>query len=197
MIINGINQSALLILSKAGAFDELLNNDVPNRISLCSSIEEIYSCVKLYSNKYGFLKPISYTIIPTSEQTHKQENDWQFNILGFCFTKHPIIAIKQANADLKFTTLSDVLTNGKNNESFFVVVYINSVRKLKTKAGVDMAFVSLEDESMIVTDAVCFGSILTSIEEGSMLVKNNFLYLQVTKTSKSVKIIHILKVLKN
>ena len=197
LVANGINQSVLLILAKAGAFDELLNKDISNRISLCSSIEEIYSCVKLYSDKYGFLKSINYTIIPTSEQTIKQENDWQFNILGFSFSKHPILAIKQANKDLQFTTLSDILTNGKNNDSFFVIAYINSVKKLKTKTGVDMAFISLEDESMLVTDAVCFGSILTSIKEGSLLIKNNFLYLQVTKTSRSIKIIHVLKELKN
>ena len=57
------------------AFDQLLNKDVINRISLCSSIEEIYSSVKLYSTKYGFLKSINYANIPTTEQTLKQEND--------------------------------------------------------------------------------------------------------------------------
>jgi hypothetical protein len=56
-----------------------------------------------------------------------------------------------------------------------------------------MAFVSLEDESMLVSDAVCFGSILSSINEGSLLRKNNFLYLQVIKTTRSIKIIHVLK----
>ena len=72
LVTSGVNQSALLILSKAGAFDQLLNKDVINRISLCSSIEEIYSSVKLYSTKYGFLKSINYANIPTTEQTLKQ-----------------------------------------------------------------------------------------------------------------------------
>jgi len=196
LVAHGLGASALTILTKAGCFDSLLNKEVPNRSSLIASIPELHAGVKSYSTKYGFLKNIVYTLVQESKETSKKESNDQFDILGVSLADHPIVELKANNKDLgEITSLQDI-SKGQVNAKYKTLVIINSVRKLKTKAGVDMAFISLEDETMAITDAVCFGNILTNPDEGPLLAKKNYLYMEVTKTARSIRVNKIIKEVK-
>ena len=193
----GVGSAALTILAKAGCFDQLLNDEVPNRSSLIASVGEIHSAVKSYSDKYGFLKNINYIVVQDNKETSKKENEDQYDILGVSFSAHPIAEIKACHPELEKEVFSlKTITEGETNARYKTLVYINSVRRLKTKTGIDMAFISLEDETMEVSDATAFGSVLTDPESGPLLAKENYLVVEVTKTSRSIKLNKIIKEIK-
>ncbi|XQP55989.1 MAG: DNA polymerase III subunit alpha [Mycoplasmoidaceae bacterium] len=198
LVKNGVGQSALEILAKAGCFDKFINDDLPNRSSIVASLESIVKAVKTYTPKYGYLSNITYTKIQDNKETSKKENQEQFDILGIAFAAHPILEIKEANQELMKDafTLSYIKENAQPYVKYKTLVYINSLRKIKTKAGANMAFISLEDETMTISDAVTFNNVLDNVTEAPLLAKGKYLYCVVSKTGRSLRVEKIISEVK-
>lgn len=198
LVKNGVGQSTLEILAKAGCFDCFINKDLPNRSSIIASLESIVKAVKTYTPKYGYLSNITYTKIQDNKETSKKENQDQFDILGIAFSAHPILEIKEANQELMKDafTLSYIKNEAQPYVKYKTLVYINSFRKIKTKTGTNMAFISLEDETMTITDAVTFNNVLDNVEQAPLLGKEKYLYCTVSKSGRSLRIDKIIKEVK-
>ena len=198
LVKGGVGQSALEILAKAGCFDCFKNKELPNRSSIIASLESIVKAVKTYTPKYGYLSNITYTVIQDNKETSKKENQEQFDILGIAFAAHPIIEIKEANSELMKDafTLSYIRENAQPYVKYKTLVYINSLRKIKTKTGTNMAFISLEDETMTISDAVTFNNVLDNPTEAPLLAKGKYLHCVVSKTGRSLRLERILSEVK-
>lgn len=190
--------STLDILAKAGCFDCFINKDLPNRSSIVASMESIATAVKMHSDEFGYLSNITYTKIQDNKETSKKENQEQFDILGIAFAAHPILEIKDANPELMKDafTLSYIKENAQPYVKYKTMVYINSLRKIKTKAGANMAFISLEDETMTISDAVTFSNVLDNIEQAPLLAKGKYLYCVVSKSGRSLRLERIISEVK-
>lgn len=198
LIKGGVGPSALDIIAKAGCFDSFINKDMPNRSSIIASLPSIINAVKTYTEKFGYLSNITYTKIQDNKETRKKENQDQFDILGIAFAGHPITEIKEANPELMKDafTLEYIKNNAQPYVKYKTLVYINSLRKIKTKAGANMAFISMEDETLTVSDAVTFNNVLDNVEQAPLLAKEKYLYCVVSKTGKSLRLERIISEVK-
>jgi len=198
LVNEGVTISALEILTKAGCFDELFDQQCPNRISLLTSLENVYNSFKDTTSKYGQIGSTSYVIVENNEQNIEQSKKDQFAILGIYFDKHPIIALKEKYQELAKQTfsLNYIIENGNYKDIYKTIVLVNQVRKIKTKTGLSMAFVNIEDETRIVPDATSFGSTLTDPEQIAIFDKGKFVLMDVVKTTKSLKILKVREELK-
>ncbi|MCQ3915079.1 MAG: hypothetical protein MJ201_05025 [Mycoplasmoidaceae bacterium] len=195
---SGVGAAALEILAKAGCFDCFIDKELPNRSSIITSLESIIKAVKTYTPKYGYLSNIVYSKVQDNKETRKKENQDQFDILGIAFAGHPIEEIKEANPELMKDafTLSYIKENAQPYVKYKTLVYINSLRKIKTKAGANMAFISMEDETMTISDAVTFSNVLDNLEQAPLLAKEKYLYCVVSKSGRSLRLERIIKEVK-
>ncbi len=194
----GVGKSALDIIAKAGCFDCFIGKELPNRSSIVASLESIINAVKTYTPKYGYLSNIVYTKIQDNKETSKKENQDQFDILGIAFAAHPIVELKTANPEIakEALTLSYIRDNGQPYVKYKTLVYIKAVRKIKTKTGTNMAFISLEDETLTVSDAVTFNNVLDNVNEAPLLAKEKYLFVVVSKSGKSLRLDKIISEVK-
>ncbi len=191
----GVGESAVETLIKAGCFDELFDSAVPNRISLLTSLHDAYSSFKNVTAKYGKIGKTTYIKVEQTPQQTETDKKSQFAILGITFDKHPVEVIKNKNPeDYKDCfTLNYVMEQESKTNKYKVLVYINSIRKIKTKTGIDMAWISCEDETRLITNATCFSNILHDPIQSKMLDKQKFLLIEINKSSSSIKINKIIK----
>ena len=187
---NGIGVNTLEILTKAGCFDQLFTKEIPNRITLLQNLEGIYVSLKTYTKKYGQLKQISIKTIPTTSKTTDQDNMDQLSLIGISFSQHPIVNIKQKNKQWNQNNLASIVNNPSDLKTYQVLVRILKVRKVKTKNNVNMAWISCDDESAIVSSVMAFNNVLQS-PNGQFLTDNNFLLLTISKSSQNLKIVSI------
>ncbi|MCQ2748258.1 MAG: hypothetical protein MJ223_03415 [Mycoplasmoidaceae bacterium] len=108
------------------------------------------------------------------------------------------MAVKAANQELakEALTLSYIRDNGQPYVKYKTIVYIKSLRKIKTKTGTNMAFISLEDETMTISDAVTFNNVLDNVEQAPLLSKDKYLFVVVSKSGKSLRIDKIISEVK-
>ncbi len=191
----GVGEAAVEILIKAGCFDELFDDKCPNRISLLTSLHDVYSSFKHVTTKYGKIGKTTYIKVEQTEKQTELDKDEQFKILGITFDKHPIETLKAKDPESykDCFTLNYVMEQESKTNKYKVLVYINSIRKIKTKTGIDMAWISCEDETRLVSNATCFSNILHDPVQAKLLDKKKFLIVEVNKTSTSLKFNKIIK----
>lgn len=68
---------------------------------------------------------------------------------------------------------------------------------MKTKKNVNIAWLTLEDETMVINNVIVFNNILANHEENSLLEANNFLLVELANIStpqrKMLSVKHIKK----
>ncbi len=146
-----VNKKVVENLAKSGAFDSLNYK----RAQICAGIEPLLTG----ANKAAKDKIAGqFSLFGDGEQEieNKEElpniSDWseheklQFEkeALGFYISGHPLVNIQSEIKKFSKLTISE-LTKDYNNREIQLVAFVNNVKKLKTKKGDQMCFVSLED----------------------------------------------------
>jgi DNA polymerase-3 subunit alpha len=102
----------------------------------------------------------------------------QFDLLGISFKDHPMIKVKESyKGEYQIQELNKISEDP--NEVSHVLVLLVSHRVVKTKTGLAMAFVKIEDETKII-DAVVFPGIYE--KHKSMLI-NGKMFIVTLKSS--------------
>ncbi|BBA79332.1 DNA polymerase III subunit alpha [cyanobacterium endosymbiont of Rhopalodia gibberula] len=91
--------------------------------------------------------------------------------LGFYVSEHPLKSVKEAAKVLSPINLSE-LENQRSKSKVSAVVMVNEVKKIVTKTGKEMAFITLEDISG-QSEGVVFSEAYEQIKE--LLVEDNHL----------------------
>ena len=95
---------------------------------------------------------------PLEKDTETDRNvllQWEKELLGLYFSSHPLDNLQDLFITKNVVTLEDALEYKKNNDLLVLGVMINKVRKVTTKKGDMMAFLSIEDKTGR-TDAIVF-----------------------------------------
>ncbi len=223
-----VNRKALESLIHSGSFDEFGED----RAVLLASLDVALDHAQLvnpddaqqgdlFSDDEFFLKPKYVNVDPIrAEDKLSQEKE----ALGLYLSDHPV-SIYEREAKLEQTTaISSISNTGRNVR---VLVYITELKKIRTKKGETMAFLTVSDQSGDM-EGVVFPTVLKRysilLQQGNIViidgkieerngakqliissakevVKNevgkNVLYLKIQKHQEQGELLHVLKKLLN
>ena len=175
-----VNKKAMEYLIMAGTMDSF-----GDRGALLSVFDEIYERERIdrKSEEVGQIdifstnnngdkieKKITQTLLPKDIKTEMaQVLQWEKELLGLYFSSHPLDNLNEYFNSMKVLSLDDVLETKRNNTKVILGVIITKERKITTKKGDVMAFLTLEDKTA-KTDAILFPK--TYIKFKNSLPKN-------------------------
>lgn len=194
LINQGIEISSIKILVKSGCFDDFFNNNIPNRTTLLKNLDNFFNSLKFYSEKYGIL---NFSRVKISKSTNEQinfETSEQANLLGFNFIDKQISFIKkQIEQEKNLSCLIDI----KQNLNYLIIAKVLNVKNVKTKNNTNIAWITLEDETMIIDDIIAFNNVLNDSKQNCLLQTNNFLLIELSvyQSSKN-KLIKVNKIIR-
>ena len=164
------NKKSLESLIKAGALDEfgerntlLENTDTILNYSRASGKEAASVQDSLFAG-IADMPQAKLTLREANPAPKKQKLVWEKELLGFYVTSHPLEEFKSKTKN--FTRISSI---NKNTNGVRVAVMINKVKKIITKSGQPMMFISLEDMSGKI-EALVFPSLLE--RRGNLIEEN-------------------------
>ena len=89
---------------------------------------------------------------------------WEKELLGMYFSSHPLDNLQEFFESRNVTPLTDVLENKKNNAVVILGVMVSKIRKITTKKGDVMAFLTIEDKTA-TTDAIIFPRVYQELKD--------------------------------
>jgi len=174
MYRRGIQKRVIEFLIMSGAMDEFgernsLLTVLPSifekekRSSSSKSIGQI-DIFSLGENSLDMGSDIKATELPSIEKTPKyQILQWEKDLLGIYFSSHPLDNLQTFFESKRVKPIKDALEM-KNNQLVILGVMVNKVRKITTKKGEVMAFLSIEDKSG-TNDVIVFPRVYQEIKE--------------------------------
>ncbi len=108
---------------------------------------------------------VDKTPVPLKEKEDvAQILKWEKDLLGIYFSSHPLDNLVEFFESKNVTPLSVALENSKNNTVVILGVLVSKIRKITTKKGEVMAFLSIEDKTGS-TDAVVFPRVYQELKD--------------------------------
>ena len=199
LINHEIGLSTLQILINAGCFDEFFNKNIPNRTSLLLNLENIFKSIRLSSANYNMLLDLKLDKFDhLTKQQINQEIIAQTNLLGIDFSINPITIIKKNNSFLHLYSLNEIQSFSSDRKTnYLAIVKVIKVKRMKTKKNVNIAWLTLEDETTVINNVIVFNNILSNHDENILLEVNNFLLVELANVStlqrKMLSVKHIKK----
>ncbi|AGK55185.1 DNA polymerase III subunit alpha [Bacillus sp. 1NLA3E] len=169
-----INRKTLESLIYSGALDEFDQDRAVLLASLDVAIEHAQlmqpldsSQTDLFSDDEFIIKPKYVEVDPL---TIENKLTLEKEVLGLFLSDHPIVSFKKQLHTAGATPLAEL---HKGSKQVVAGVYINDVKKIRTKKGDSMAFLSVSDQSG-ETEAVVFPDvykrIANNLQQGTMIV---------------------------
>ena len=115
-------------------------------------------------NGKGIVQSVSVT--PLLKDIESDPNiilQWEKELLGLYFSSHPLDSLQELFLTKNVVSLEDALETKKNNQLLVLGVMISKIRRITTKKGDSMAFVSIEDQTG-KTDSVVFPRVYEEIK---------------------------------
>jgi len=107
---------------------------------------------------------IQKTPLPTDITTeNSQALQWEKELLGLYFSSHPLDNLEEFFENRNAMQLGEALDVKKNNDNLILGVMVTKVRKITTKKGEMMAFLTIEDKTAR-TDAIVFPRIYQELK---------------------------------
>lgn len=178
-IYEGVGKKAIEYLIMAGTMD-----DFGDRLDLLKTFPIVYQKEKdsrksssigqfdffsLGQTEEGKNRAIETPLVKDTETDRNVILQWEKELLGLYFSSHPLDTLQELFIEKNVITLDEALENKKNNEMLVLGVMINKTRKITTKKGDMMAFLSIEDKTG-KTDAVVFPRVYEEVKD---LLKDN------------------------
>ena len=99
---------------------------------------------------------VAMTPLPNIEKTPiAQTLAWEKELLGLYFSSHPLDSFQEFFESKNVIPLRQALDEKKNNDLVILGVMVDKVRKITTKKGEIMAFLTIEDKTA-TSDAIVF-----------------------------------------
>ncbi len=177
-----INKLQLEGLTKAGAFDNIINN----RRAFYDSIPNIILKSKnLFENKLqNQIELFSLNESTSNEQVILDRDEWkfqekmlkEFETIGFYLSDHPLNQYKDIFIDYNITKYSDFINDKKNSQSI-VAATILKIQEKKTQKGTSYAIIKFSDLGSIF-ELFVFSDVFElnrdSIKEGNSVILTIF-----------------------
>ena len=172
---NEVNKKAMEFLIMSGTMDSL-----GDRSALLHILPEIYEREKadkrsqemgqidIFSfdnNGEKKIKELSKTHLPVNIKTDSSQIlKWEKELLGLYFSSHPLDNLNEFFETKGVIPLDEALEEKKNNEQVILGVMVTKIRKITTKKGDMMAFLSIEDKTA-KTDAIVFPRVYKNLKD--------------------------------
>lgn len=134
-----IKEQPLLALINAGAFDEFPEN----RATLKANLEKVIQGVKFHGMNLSLEEDMEVTFTDVEEEPLLEKIQQEIEVLGFSVSPHPVVKYQPLFDNGFLTKIQTVFEEGYMR---FVGLII-SVRKITTRKGEPMAYVTLQDDS--------------------------------------------------
>ncbi len=168
-VFDKVNKKAIEYLIMAGTMDAFgdrgalleIVSDIYERAKLTKKTEEMGQ-IDIFAmnnsmNGNGDKKQVIEKTPPPSDIKAEtpQTLQWEKELLGLYFSSHPLDNLQEFFEKRNAITLTKALEDKKNNDLLVLGVMVTKVRKITTKKGDVMAFLTIEDKTA-KTEAVVF-----------------------------------------
>ena len=149
----GVQKRAIEYLIMSGTMDEFGERGallyvlptIFDRVKKSSSAQSVGQ-IDIFSMSKDTLS-VEATVLPDVEKVAKyQILQWEKDLLGLYFSSHPLDSFQEYFESESVISVRDALEK-KNRVSVLLGVMINKIRKITTKKGEIMAFLTIEDKS--------------------------------------------------
>lgn len=127
----------------------------------------------LGQDEEGKTRIVATPLIKDEESDRNLIPQWEKELLGLYFSSHPLDNLQDLFLSKGVITLEEALTEKKNHDLLVLGVMVTKIRRITTKKGEMMAFLSIEDKTA-KTDAVVFPrtyqELKGTIKEGSAVL---------------------------
>ena len=157
----------LLALINAGAFDEFGDT----RATLKANVEKVTKSVKFHGLNLSLDEDLEVTFTQLEEEPLLQRIDEEIKVLGFSVSPHPSNKYKSLVNSGFVTPVQTVFEEGYIR----CIGLIVDIRKISTRKGEQMAYVTLQDASGMI-DVVVFPSTLAEVYQ--YLQENTMVFME-------------------
>lgn len=179
-----IKRNIIEMLIRAGTFDDVYSN----RASLLASIDQAESRADLFGDLAGDSESL-FSKGMKLKPTYLEKEDFSLldkladekELVGVYLSAHPFSDYRLGLEKEGFTSLEKIISY-KVNQTFKLAAVIQEVRKIRTKRGDSMAFITLSDETT-ESSAVVFPEIYRS--SNLLLVEDAIVELVVKLTERN------------
>jgi DNA polymerase-3 subunit alpha len=177
-VFDKVNKKAIEYLIMAGTMDSFgdraalleILSDIYDRVKLTKKTEEMGQ-IDIFAmnnsmNGNGDKKPkMEKTPVPQNLKAEtSQVLQWEKELLGLYFSSHPLDNLQEFFEKKNAIHLSEALEIKKNNDLLVLGVMVTKVRKITTKKGDVMAFLTIEDKTA-KTEAVVFPKVYKELKD--------------------------------
>lgn len=154
-----IRRKVLENLILAGAFDTLHHN----RASLLASIDQVMAQIQLFGEQSIFNKRLTMTrdYVEVEDFTTVEKLRDEKELMQMYVSSHPMEAYRNVLARRKFITAQQI-TKRPVNDHVSIAGLLEEIRKIQTKRGESMAFITVQDETETV-DIVLFPKVFRKV----------------------------------
>jgi DNA polymerase-3 subunit alpha len=173
-VFDKVNKKAIEYLIMAGTMDSFgdraalikILSDIYDQVKLTKKTEEMGQIDIFSINGDGEKKiKLEKTPLPSNLKAEtSQILQWEKELLGFYFSSHPLDNLQEFFKKKNTISLSQALEIKKNNDLLVLGVMVNKVRKITTKKGDVMAFLTIEDKTA-KTEAVVFPKVYEKLKD--------------------------------
>src|SRR5258708_1308768 len=177
-----LNKKSLESLVKAGAFDSLgiernqalQNMDDILRFANAAKRNGLQSAG---SSLFGDTMPtIALKLKPAPTATNAEKLIWEKELIGFYLSQHPLTAHTDRLKAAGVRSIADLMSVKDDKAIVRAAGVISKIKRIATKSGQPMMFVTIEDVSQQPLEIVVFNSILEKTAEA--WVVNNSIIVQ-------------------
>lgn len=178
----GVGEKTIETLIKAGTFDQILNGK--SRLWLITNLNALYESL---STK---CLDLSLVEVEQTKQQQLQLDQQQHDLIGISFAEHPLTAIKKNY--LSTHKCVDLNAANQLNILYYVVAKINSFRSIKTKTGLDMAFLTIEDDTYVANKVALFPNLYNKLK--TEITVNDVYEMNIKYTTQGFQLLSLKKI---
>jgi DNA polymerase-3 subunit alpha len=160
-----LNKKSIEALAKSGALDSLgternqiiLNIDEVLKFASSNRKGNLNQSSSLFGSSFQ-INSLKLKSVP--EATSEEKLKWEKELLGFYLSDHPLKNYMDKVSKFGIKPIKDVKAIKNENELVTIIGIISKMKKILTKSGQPMIFVTLEDLSGESVEVVVFNNIL-------------------------------------
>jgi DNA polymerase-3 subunit alpha len=167
-----MNKKSLESLTKAGAFDSL----GVERNQILTNIDDVLRFSNALkkggaqngaSSLFGAasIAPPKLTLKPAMAATNEEKLRWEKELIGFYLSEHPMTKHAETIKLARARTIPDLMTIKNENLVVRTCGLVSKIKKIITKSGQAMIFVTLEDQFQKPIEVVVFNSVLEKTQK--------------------------------
>ncbi|MCR4328284.1 MAG: DNA polymerase III subunit alpha [Patescibacteria group bacterium] len=175
-----LNKKSLESLAKCGALESLdieRNQAIQNMDDIVRFAGVARKTASQTNSLFGnSTASLSIKLKPAPPATREEKLGWEKELLGFYLSDHPLNSFKEQLATLRARTLTELRTIKNESLTIRAAGLITTIKKIFTKKGDAMMFVTIEDFSPQPFEIVIFPRVLEKTQ--AVWQENNVVLLQ-------------------